>query len=175
MQFVLPHFSLAHGTFRLDPADPFAELNFSTHMTKKEYPMPADYNAAAQQLVDMIELRETVKKQMLIASPEGRAMLQPHLLELDEAIEASEAALAAEYEATQEKLRAEKELEKSVEVILETTAAAFIHVKHNHPEKLEDLRSVILKDLTPEEISDFYDRVKRLEATRLEEIIARKA
>lgn len=144
-------------------------------MADKVYEMYDDYNEAIEKLLAFINLRDLLADSLKDPSPKNRREVQEMVAEMDKQIESTEAKLAKEYEAYQTKCRAEEELEAMSEEATEKVEKYFILVKHRMPEKLEELKTAIFTDWTPEEIQDFYDRAAIREATQLEEILGANA
>lgn len=136
------------------------------------YEMSDDYKKAVEDLLGFIELREELAKTLKTALPERVRELHELLAEMDKSIDTCEAALADQYEAYQNKCRAEEELDEMSAEAEKRVEMVFIYFKHRHPEKFVELKTTLFAKWTDEEIQDFYDRVAIREATELEEIIA---
>lgn len=143
-------------------------------MKQKEYPMNEDYNRALKRLTEQIAERDRLLEQIKLLPPAKRANGLQLIAELNQIIENGEQALAKEYESAQQLRRAEEKRDTLFEDLAERMAMIFIHTKYRHPDKFEEIKATVLKDYTPEEEQEFYDRVAVFEAEDLIGIIARE-
>ncbi|HEY0461996.1 MAG TPA: hypothetical protein VGC97_22880 [Pyrinomonadaceae bacterium] len=141
-------------------------------MSEKVYPMDENYNQAMADLLEAIELRDELAVAIKDAPPDRIREAQEILTQMTKKIDEAEAALAVEYETYQNQRRLEEVRDEAFDEMTERMAGVFIHLKYNHPDKLDEMKAIIFNDMTPEWIDAFYDRVAVLEATDLERIIA---
>ncbi len=140
-------------------------------MERKEYPTTDKYNEQAAKLLELLEIREKINKQLEFMTPEQRRQTVKDAAELDKKIEDFETLIAVHYQVHQLKCLLEEELAKIDARQFVRIQKMYIYLKHRAPQEKLDEFIEIVNILPPDERERFYDEAAILEATELDEIL----
>lgn len=143
-------------------------------MNEKDYPMPDSYNKQSARLLELLELRDKINKQLEFMTPEKRRETVEKSAELDKKINDFETLIATHYQAYQLSRAFQAEMERIDARQMVRIQKMYICLKHRAPKEKFDEFVEIVDTLSPEERENFYDQVAILEATRLDEILGEK-
>jgi soluble cytochrome b562 len=140
-------------------------------MKRKEFPMSDKYNEQAAKLLELLEVRDKINKQLEFMTPEQRRQVIKDSAELDKKIEGFEELIAVHYEAYQLQRLLETEMEKIDARQFVRIQKMYIYIKHRAPQEKLDEFVEIINILPPEDRELFYDQAAILEATELDKIL----
>jgi hypothetical protein len=141
---------------------------------KEEYEMPAEYQAQAKQLIELIESRDEYARIMPALPPDAFREAKPHFDKLNSAVEELEEKLAYEYERYQEERRREQELNELTWGDDWATEENFIRIKHERPYIFEEFAEEAAEGMTDAERDEQFTIIARREAEELEDILSGK-
>ena len=136
--------------------------------------MPDDYNKQAAKLLELLEIRDKINKELEFMTPERRRQVVKDSAELDKKIEDFETLLAVHYEVHQLLRLVETEMTKIDARQFVRIQKFYIFLKHRAPQEKLDEFVEIINILPPEERENFYDQAAILEATELDKILTGK-
>lgn len=140
-------------------------------MKRKEFPMSDKYNEQAARLLELLELRDKINKQLEFMTPEQRRQTVKDSAELDKKIDDFETLLSVHYEIYQLQRFLETEMEKIDARQFVRIQKYYIYLKHHAPQEKLDEFIEIINILPPDERENFYDQAVILEANELDEIL----
>ncbi|MBS1797051.1 MAG: hypothetical protein JSS81_24705 [Acidobacteria bacterium] len=110
---------------------------------RREYPMDDDYQKALADLLEAIAARDELADSLKFATPADRPEGLRLLRDLDAKIEASEAALAAEYEAEQNRGRALDALRDEIKFASAAELRELRKYLKDNPEEMKDFQRLL--------------------------------
>ena len=140
-------------------------------MKRKEFPMPDKYNEQAAKLLELLEIRDKINKELEFMTPERRRQVVKDSAEIDKKIQDFETLISVHYEVHQLQCLVETEMAKIDARQFVRIQKMYIYLKHRATQEKLDEFIEIINILPPDERENFYDQAAILEATELDEIL----
>lgn len=159
--------------------DDFEEL--CKEIESKEYPPDEEYFKCKAEIEGWIEWRNRLAKKIKYLSPTKQRIKRFQLVDFDNKIAQAKKALKKYYESCQQVERVEEKetlrsklIDRALNIAERATEKLYIIIKHQKPHLFEEFHQITTQDLTPEELHEFNERINKLEATKLNDILEGK-
>lgn len=147
----------------------------------KEYPPDEEYFQFKAEIEGWIEWRNRLAKKIKYLSPTKQRIKRLQLIDFDNKIAKAKKALIAFYKAGQQVERIEEKqilrsklIDRALDIAERASEKLYVIIKHQKPHLFEEFHKIATQDLTPEELREFNERIKHLEATKLDDILEGK-